>query len=261
MVVGGKVKNIILTGGSKGLGRMICRRLLGEKYNVIVLSRTKPEWGDAIWYRCDLEDKYYLEYALRQILDQFDDIYGIINNAGVQGMIGNSWDIPLSEYKRCMEVNLFSPIYIMNKIIPHMIDGGKIINISGGGATSSRPMFSPYTTSKTALVRYSENLAEELKDKNIQVNCVAPGIMYTNMTEEILALGADKVGTKEYRDACVVKNSYGDFNYVTNLISFLLSQESNYITGKLISAKWDDWKLFDEKMMTKDIFTLRRKTE
>lgn len=138
--------------------------------------------------------------------------------------------------------------------------GGKIINFSGGGATSSRPNFSAYAVSKTAVVRLTEILAEELSEYNIDVNAVAPGVINTGMLDEIVEAGA-KAG-EEYKRALERSEEGGDsVEKIVDLCRFLISSESDGISGKLISAIWDDYRnpTFSERLRTdSDFCTLRR---
>jgi NAD(P)-dependent dehydrogenase (short-subunit alcohol dehydrogenase family) len=138
---------------------------------------------------------------------------------------------------------------------------GKIINLSGGGATGPRPNFSAYGTAKTALVRFSEILAYEVGDKNIQVNCIAPGAMNTMMLEAIRQAGPTKAGEAEYANAQSAENNAGLPEQAAELCCFLASSASNGITGKLISAIWDPWEKLSEHLADlkdSDIYTLRR---
>jgi len=139
---------------------------------------------------------------------------------------------------------------------------GKIICFSGGGATSSRPNFSAYAAAKTGLVRLVEVLAEEWKQQPIDINSLAPGAIYTRMTEEVIALGPSIVGQKEYNRALQIKSTGGDsLDKVYGLVQFLLSAKSNGITGRLLSAQWDAWGNLAEKaqeLSDSEIFTLRR---
>lgn len=137
---------------------------------------------------------------------------------------------------------------------------GKIINFSGGGATSSRSNFSAYAVSKTAVVRLTEILAEEFSRYNIDVNAVAPGAINTGMLDEIIEACA-KAG-EEYKRALERSREGGDpVEKVVELCRFLISPESDGISGKLISAIWDDYKseTFLERLRRDpDFCTLRR---
>ena len=141
---------------------------------------------------------------------------------------------------------------------------GSIINISGGGATSARPNFSAYATAKCGLVRFSETIAEELKPFNVKVNCIAPGAMDTDMLKEVTTKGKALSGEREYTNAEKVISSGGaSMENVAKLCHFLASDISNGITGKLISAVWDNWEQWPahlDELKSSDMYTLRRIT-
>ena len=118
--------------------------------------------------------------------------------------------------------------------------------------------------SKAGIVRFVENLSEEIKKFNIDINAVAPGPLNTGMLEEILKAGPNKVGKNFYNKSLIQKRTGGTpFNIVCELILFLASKESDGITGKLISALWDNWKnwpSYKKKLRDTDLYTLRRIT-
>lgn len=138
---------------------------------------------------------------------------------------------------------------------------GKIINLSGGGAAYPAPHFSAYAASKAAVVRFTETLAEEMKAFNIQVNAIAPGAINTGIQEEVLAAG-EIAGEKALAEAKKVRETGGTPPKVPAALAvFLASDESNGLTGKLISAVWDDWKEMGKRfpeIMSTNIYTLRR---
>jgi 3-oxoacyl-[acyl-carrier protein] reductase len=139
---------------------------------------------------------------------------------------------------------------------------GKIISLSGGGATGSRPNFSSYAVAKTGIVRFSEILADELREYNIQVNCVAPGAMATALLDEVAIAGASLSGKKEFDIAVKIKKEGGvSLERAAQLVAFLSSAASDGVTGKIISAVWDPWAQFPEHqqdLAKSDIYTLRR---
>jgi NAD(P)-dependent dehydrogenase (short-subunit alcohol dehydrogenase family) len=178
-------------------------------------------------------------------------IDGLVNNAAIQGPIGTSWTTDSEEMLRTLHVDLIAPIFTCRAAIRSMINRkhGKIVNLSGGGAAGPRPGYSAYATAKAGLVRFSECPAEELQGTGIDVNCVSPGMMLTDMT-------------KNSERAVDLSQAMSDetMREAADLIIFLLSDESNGITGKLISSQWDDWKSFplDKLKADPEIFTLRR---
>jgi 3-oxoacyl-[acyl-carrier protein] reductase len=149
-------------------------------------------------------------------------------------------------------------------VLPHLRaqSRGKIIQLSGGGATSPLPNLSAYAASKAAIVRFAETLAEELKPTHIDVNSIAPGALNTRMLDEVLDAGTEKVGASFYARAVEQKKAGGtSLEIGANLAVFLGSALSDGITGKLISAAWDHWSDLPahiDDLRNTDIYTLRR---
>jgi NAD(P)-dependent dehydrogenase (short-subunit alcohol dehydrogenase family) len=144
-------------------------------------------------------------------------------------------------------------------VLPEMVQRrqGKIILLSGGGGTRPRANFSSYATSKAGLLRFAETLAEEVRDHNVQVNCMSPGGTYTHMTDEILRAG-DRAGWKDKDEALQVRVTGG----VTperqlQLAMFLASDRSNHVSGKLLHVE-DDWKRLEGAAVNPEMYTLRR---
>jgi NAD(P)-dependent dehydrogenase (short-subunit alcohol dehydrogenase family) len=139
---------------------------------------------------------------------------------------------------------------------------GKIIVLSGGGATTPMPNISCYAASKAAAVRLMETLAEELRSFHVDVNAIAPGALKTRLVDQVLAAGREAVG-----DAFFEKNKKWSEEGATpldlgaRLCLYLASRESDGITGKLISAQWDSWQTMHEhrdELARSDIYCLRR---
>jgi NAD(P)-dependent dehydrogenase (short-subunit alcohol dehydrogenase family) len=167
-------------------------------------------------------------------------------------------------WQQTFMVNLFAPVELCRLAVPWMREhrGGSIINISGGGATSPLPNFTAYGTSKAALVRFSETLAMEVAGDGLRVNCVAPGVMKTALLDNVLAAGPEVVGAGEHQRLEEQVSSGGlSTQPGADLCVFLASQESEGISGKLISAVWDPWRSLSshiEDLKSSDIYTLRR---
>ena len=135
---------------------------------------------------------------------------------------------------------------------------GRIINLSGGGATKPMPMYSAYSASKSAIVRLTECMAEELSDYDIRVNSIAPGFLATDIHKSSLAAGKNLLG--DYYDFTVKNLKNGDENirHAVDLVDLMSSTECTF-NGKLISAIFDDWrKIQNSEKLSKDMFTLRR---
>jgi 3-oxoacyl-[acyl-carrier protein] reductase len=213
---------------------------------------------------CDLSEPVAVR-ALGEALSQGDiRVDVLINNAAIQGPIGPVWSSDVAGWESAIQVNLLAPMAICRAVVPKMIaaGGGSIINLSGGGATGPRPNFSAYASAKAAMVRFSETLAQEAKPYGVKVNCIAPGAMKTSMMGQVLEAGAALAGAREIDLATrVVADGGSSMARVAELALFLASSASHGITGKLISAVWDDWQQWPQhlsELETSDVYTLRR---
>ena len=199
---------------------------------------------------------------------KFPKISLVINNAATHGPIGEFTKVDFQEWVNVFNVNLFSHAAICRKFIPQLANShnGLIINIAGGGATSPRENFSAYAASKTAVVRFGEILALELARFNISVNSISPGAMPTKLLREVADGLVEDVGSREldsakkiFQSSIFKKNKI--FEKVGELVLFLASPEGHTITGKLISAQWDnwyEWQLHLEELLKSDVYTIRR---
>lgn len=265
------MKNLILTGSTSGLGFALFKFLINKNYNLILISKNKKKLiqlkklynkkKNIHIYAIDISNIVKLKKVIGKILKKFKHVDVLINNAAILGPIGkiekNNW----YEWIKTINTNLLASVLLIKAILPSMkkYKSGKIIQLSGGGATAPMPNFSAYAVSKTGIVRFIETIADECKENNISINAVAPGAMNTNMLNIGLKAGKKTVG-KYYSKLIMQKKTGGaGFEKATELIEFLLKNKK--INGKLISAIWDNWrsKTFLKKTSNKDIFTLRRK--
>jgi NAD(P)-dependent dehydrogenase (short-subunit alcohol dehydrogenase family) len=156
----------------------------------------------------------------------------------------------------------FNSVRAFHRLLLRAERRAKIICFSGGGASKSRPNFSAYGVAKTAIVRLVETIAEEEKDAPLDINAVAPGAIATRLTDEIIALGPDIAGTAEFDSAVKQKAGSGSsMERALDLVEWLLSQKSDGISGRLLSAPWDAWPtlgLHTDALAKSDVFTLRR---
>lgn len=270
-------KFVLITGASKGLGKLLAQYLAHLGYNLCLISRNEvllrkltaklsSETGrQVIPIVCDLSDQKAVEKLIPSVKSSVPSLETLINNAAIHGPIGKVWENNWKLWQEVIQVNLLAPVFLCRACIPLMQEtGGSIINISGGGATSPRPNFSAYATAKAGLVRFSETLAAEVNHFGIRVNCISPGPMKTALLSEVVEQGENASGQKEFDLAEeVLKNGGTDMNRVADLIFFLISEQGSKVTGKLISAVWDDWKMWQQhldELNFSDVYTLRRIT-
>jgi NAD(P)-dependent dehydrogenase (short-subunit alcohol dehydrogenase family) len=187
----------------------------------------------------------------------------LVNNAGIYGPLGRIEDIEWSDWVRAIEINLLGSVLMVRAILPQFRANhyGKIIQLSGGGATNPLPRISAYAASKAAIVRFAETLAEEGREDHIDVNSIAPGPLNTRLLDEVLEAGPERVGESFYARAVKQKEDGGaPVERSAALAVFLASAASDGITGKLLSALWDPWEKLTSHRdeMNSDIYTLRR---
>jgi 3-oxoacyl-[acyl-carrier protein] reductase len=269
----------IVTGGSRGLGRAVSERLLREGAHLVLNARDKEalaEAGEAlssarvepaqrvVWQAGDVSDPADVHELLALVETTFGRLDVLVCNAGVYGPMGSIESIQWLEWARAIEINLFGTVLCCQAAVPLMrrTGHGKIIMVSGGGATRPLPRFSAYAASKAAVVRFAETLAEELAGTGIDVNAIAPGALNTRLLDEVLAAGAERVGGEFFARA-VRQQQEGGTPLETGaaLVTFLATQESDGITGRLLAAVWDDWANLPqlrERLNGSDVYTLRR---
>jgi NAD(P)-dependent dehydrogenase (short-subunit alcohol dehydrogenase family) len=271
-------RTAIVTGGSHGLGFEIARAYVAAGAQVLACARDAIALDHA---RIELESlasdstsvatitaDVSVPAAVEQLVDYalecFSQIDVLVSNAGVNGPIGPTEDVAWDEWERTVRVNLFGSVLCCRAVLPHFRANkyGKIIQLSGGGATSPRPRLSAYAASKAAVVRFAETLAEELRGTGIDVNAIAPGALNTRLLDEVLEAGPERVGDPFYERALEQRSSGGTpLDLAARLAIFLGSGESDGITGKLISAAWDPWEELPshaDDLRSTDVYTLRR---
>jgi 3-oxoacyl-[acyl-carrier protein] reductase len=235
-----------------------------------LLSRSKAELdlarleiehagGSALPIRADVTEYEQLAAAAERLRSEFGRIQVLICAAGVQGPIGPLSEVSPQAWAAAITTNLVGVMNSCRAVLPPMVEQrkGKIIILAGGGASKPRPFFSAYAASKAAAVRFAETLAEEVRDDNIQVNCMSPGGTYTHMTDEILNAG-EKAGWKDLELARSVRITGGvPPDRQIQLALFLASERSNHVNGKLIHVN-DEWKRLEHMNLSQEVYTLRR---
>lgn len=271
-------KTAIVTGANQGLGLEIARKYLEAGASLSICARDEKLLRQAerelksllgrgqkiLALPADVSKAQDVEAVVRATQESFGRIDILVNNAGVYGPKGAIEEVDWQEWVRAIEINLYGSILMCRAVLPHFKKqgSGKIIQLSGGGATNPLPRISAYAVSKAAIVRFIETLAEEVKGGGIDVNAVAPGALNTRMLDEVLQAGPEKVGQAFYERSLKQKQQGGaPLEKGAELIVFLGSAKSDGITGKLISAMWDPWASLPEHLedlRATDIYTLRR---
>lgn len=262
--------SVLVTGAGRGVGKRLAIGFAAAGAKVGLLARSKAELdlahleiehagGNALRIPADVTDFERVSAAVDRMRVSYGGVHVLVCSAAVQGPIGPLVEQSPKVWAETIQTNLLGVMNACRAVLPQMIErrSGKVIVLSGRGATSARPNFSAYAASKAALARLVETIAEEVRDHNVQINCMAPGSAYTHMTDEILRAG-EKAGWKETEDALEARQTGGIApERQIQLALFLASEEANHISGKLIHVN-DDWKKLKTGNVHPEIYTLRR---
>ena len=236
-------RNVIVTGGSRGLGLGIARKLLESGFHVIAVARSKSDALHEIeeaalpggqqtlrFIACDLGDLGQLPALVKRIRDEAGPIFGLVNNAGisVEGVLGM---MPDSEIERLVRVNTLSPILLTKYVVRSMMGsgGGSIVQVASIVASTGFSGLAAYSATKASLVGFTRSLAREVGRLGIRVNAVAPGFIATDMTGSM---------TEELRKRIERRSALkrmAEIEDVANGVEFLLSDRARNITGTVLT--------------------------
>lgn len=271
-------RRALITGASQGLGMAIASAFVAEGASVAIcarsepllrlaaaeLSRTAPEGAKVVAIAVDVAEDRQVKALVEHSLEALGGLDILVCNAGVYGPKGPVEDVDWDDWTRAIATNLLGTVSCCRAVVPYLKRqrSGRIILLSGGGATKPLPNLSAYAASKAGVVRFGETLAEELRDFHVTVNAIAPGALNTRLLDEVLDAGPEKVGQAFYAQALKQQREGGTpLDVAASLCVFLASDAASGITGKLISAVWDPWESLPERatqLGASDIYTLRR---
>jgi 3-oxoacyl-[acyl-carrier protein] reductase len=253
---------IVLTGSSSGIGRFLAETLAGKGHEVCGLARSAPE-GTGL--RCDVSDWDAVRGCAEKIADRWGAVDALVCCAGMQEPIGPAMEIDPPAWRRNLAVNLDGTFFAIRAFYPLLKKAArraKVVCFSGGGAANPRPNFAAYGVAKAGVVRLVETLAAEWGSGPPDINAIAPGAIFTRMTEQVLSRGAAVAGEAEFSGAARLStDNSAKLEKVLGLVELLLSEQGDGISGRLISAPWDPWRnlpALRAELMQTDIFTLRR---
>jgi 3-oxoacyl-[acyl-carrier protein] reductase len=263
-------KGVLITGAGRGIGKRLAMGFAAAGARVALLARSKAELdaasleiehaGGATMRICaDVRDAERMIAGVDQMRLHFRGTDVLICSAAILGPIGTLTTIEVKRWQDAIETNLIGVVQSCRAVLPQMIErrSGKIIVLVGGGSSSPRPSITAHAASKAALVNLVESVAEEVRDFNVQINCLDPGTAFTSMTDEILHAG-DLAPASEIEEAHRIRVTGGTpREKQVQMALFLASPKSNHISGKLLFAT-DDPKKLEQQNMLPDAYTLRR---
>lgn len=235
-------KTVLITGASRGIGRATAKLFAKSGYNVLInynksekeayelYNSLKDKGYSVSIFKADISNKFEVNLMVNHCIGVFGKIDVLVNNAGItQSKLFT--DITYEDWKEMMDINLNGIFYTTQKALQYMIPemSGKIINISSIWGMVGGSFEVHYSTSKAAIIGMSKALAKELGPSNIQVNVIAPGIIQTDMLNDI---DEDIIDTLREETPLMRLGTPED---IANCVLFLASEKSNFITGQVIS--------------------------
>ncbi len=269
-------KNVLVTGGSMGIGYAAAAACLRAGAQITICARTPSDVQQAV-ERLDAVSPGHVRGApadvtdikqLNQIMDLLEREQGpmnaVIHSAGIYGPIGKITDVDPTEWFDALRVNLFGTFLVARQAAIRLMKngGGRMALFSGGGAAMPLPYYTAYSCSKVGVVRLVENLAFEFSSYKIEVNCISPGFVATRLHQQTLAAGPERAGTAFFEQTRDKVNSGSISPDVgADCAAFLISDAAAGITGRFVAAPYDgymDWVTRVERVRGSDLFTLRR---
>jgi 3-oxoacyl-[acyl-carrier protein] reductase len=238
------MRNVVVTGGSRGLGLGIARKLALEEYRVIAIARNETDQlasaiqdaervnrGSIHFVSFDLADIESIAPLVKTLRKDFGPIYGLVNNAGIS-FDGALSLMPTSKIEQLVRLNTLSPIILTKCVVRSMMaEGtGRIVNIASITGFSGHSGLSVYSATKASLIGFTRSLAREVGRMGVNVNSVAPGFVDTEMTREL---------NEEQREQIARRSSLRrltEIDDVANAVEFLLGCKSKNITGTVLTV-------------------------
>jgi 3-oxoacyl-[acyl-carrier protein] reductase len=238
------MRNVLVTGGSRGIGLGIVRRLVDAGFRAIAIARKESSElttaiaaagngnsGPLHFVPFDLAEIECIAALVKQVRKDFGPIYGLVNNAGMSAE-GTLALMNVSQIEQLLRLNTLSPMVMSKYVVRSMMadGGGRIVNIASIVASTGYSGLSVYSATKASLIGFTRSLAREVGRLGVNVNAVAPGFVDTDMTQAL---------TAEHREQIVRRSALRrlvDVDDVANAVEFLLSDKAKNITGTVLTV-------------------------
>ncbi len=224
----------IVTGGMRGIGLGIARRLHERGAKVAIWDRETPAWDQAakgfspgLVVKADVSDARSVEKAFRETMDLLGRVDILVNNAGINGPVLPAWDYPVADWEKVIAIDLNGVFFCTRSVLAHMRarKSGRIINVASIAGKEGVPGISAYSAAKGGVIAFTKALAKELALDGVLVNCIAPALVETDLFSEM---------TPEHIAAMRAKIPMGrllQIEEVANLVSWIAGPECTFTTG------------------------------
>ena len=228
-----KDKLAIVTGGAQGFGFSMVERFSKSNAKIVIWDMDKSLMDslslpdNVITMQVNVSSYKSVEQATQDVITKFGKIDILINNAGIAGPSFKTWEYPLDDWQKVIDIDLNGVFYCSRAIVPYMIkkNYGRIVNIASIAGKEGNPNAMPYSAAKAGVIALTKSLGKELADKNISVNCVTPAAAKTKIFDQI---------SQEHIDYMLAKIPRGRFlkvDELASMVSWLVSEENSYTTG------------------------------
>ena len=228
-----KDKVAVVTGGGQGFGLAIVERLMASDAEVVIwdmdeklLSNLELK-GKVHKVITNVTDFKSVENATKETISLCGRIDILINNAGIAGPSHKTWDYPLEDWQKVIDIDLSGVFYCCKSVVPSMIANnyGRIVNVSSIAGKEGNPNAMPYSAAKAGVIALTKSLGKELADKNIAVNCVTPAAAKTRIFDQISEEHINYMLSK------IPRNRFAKVEELASMISWMVSDENSFTTG------------------------------
>ncbi len=268
-----KSLNVVVTGATSGIGRAIATALAADGHRIFACARRQDRLDAlesdvplAFSQTCDVADGAQVKAFLAAVDERSPGLDVLFNGAGAFGEIGPIGALDPTSWWHTMQVNLLGTMLFCHHALPLLrrSESRRIVNFAGGGAFAPLPYYSAYAVSKSAVVRFTETLAEEVKGEGISANCMAPGFVITEIHDATLQAGPQRAGNAMYSHTRKkLEAGSVPMELVVEFARYLLTERASGLTGKTISVSFDPWDTTTfnsniEALNASDLYTARR---
>jgi len=222
----------IVTGGAQGFGLAITKRFIESGAKVLIWDKDteyldKVDLKNTEKIEVDVSNYESVKNAFAESLTYENKIDILVNNAGIAGPNFKTWDYPLEEWQKVIDIDLTGVFYCCKTIVPHFIkhNYGRIVNISSIAGKEGNPNAMPYSAAKAGVIALTKSLGKELAENNISVNCVTPAPAKTRIFDQITQEHIDYMLSK------IPRNRFVLVEELASLVAWMSSEENSYTTG------------------------------